>query len=109
MDSDGARQVLEANKINVSTWVPENNVPTKTLESFVGTYSNPGLNMEVTTLDGKLYASVESGQFELKSLTDTSFYFFGLAIKSTFQRNSQGKVTGVVMEQTGVTYLLTKQ
>ncbi len=104
--STSARLLLEKHKIDVSKWVPAVTVSKKALESYAGTYINSALALEVSVVDDKLYASTDSGRFELKALTTTTFYFPDVAVKATFQKSARGKVTGALMERPGVTYLL---
>jgi Domain of unknown function (DUF3471) len=92
----------------VNALVPERSLPKKALESFVGSYANPAITVDVSVRGDKLFATYDTGSAELKPLSDTAFYFVEQPIKAQFQTDKRGKATGLWMSHNGYRYLLQK-
>ena len=73
------------------------------MADYVGTYRlRPGFDMVVTLEDGQLVAqATNQGKTSLRPYTEVDFYVLELEAQFTFQKDSDGTVTGLVLHQGG--------
>ena len=78
-------------------------LPAATLERYVGTYQlAPNMVIDVTTDDGALYAQPTGQQkFRLWPESESDFFLKEVDAQVTFNRDAQGRVTGLVLHQDG--------
>jgi hypothetical protein len=78
-------------------------VSSDVLARYVGTYQlAPAMSLVVTMKDGALYVQPTNQQtFRLWPESETDFFLKEIDAQVTFNRDAQGKVTGLVLHQGG--------
>jgi uncharacterized protein len=104
-----ARRVLDANKVDIETIVPQVKPSSESLSRHVGKYiAAPNHLGEISFRDGTLYLTLDSGQFELRPQSETAFYVSNLDIRLVFMPDRRGHTRGMVSTVYGDTFTFDK-
>ena len=77
-------------------------VPEKVLKTYAGEYSAEQRVLEIELRDGSLWGAPQGqDKRQLFAESTTKFYLKELPIQLTFQKDTKGTVTGLLMEQEG--------
>lgn len=64
------------------------------------------MNLEIRLNGDRLYAVDDWGKREIRPKSDDSFYYFDVDKHMTFQRNANGRVSGIAMRDGSQEYIL---
>jgi predicted alpha/beta superfamily hydrolase len=99
-----ARQRLTDYKVDFSAIVSEPKLTEKALRAVAGNYRVADLELDITYEEGKLFATSDSGRFEIRALSDSTFYYVNADVEVEFVKDGRGRVTRMKMDRFGEGY-----
>jgi tetratricopeptide (TPR) repeat protein len=99
----GAREALEKLGADWRTVVADKQPAARALRSYVGEYRYADELMRIAVEDGKLFARARNDKLELRALSHTDFYAYGLDREYTFNKKG-GRVVSVTVRLPAFTY-----
>jgi predicted alpha/beta superfamily hydrolase len=99
----GSREALDKLGVAWRTIVVDKQPAASVLRSYVGEYRYADEPMRIVVEDGKLFAHPRNDKLELRALSDTDFYAYGLDREYTFNKKG-GRVVSVTVRLPAFTY-----
>jgi len=103
-----ARRTLERYKIDVTKIVTDVELSQKTLSSLAGRYVGQNYFVEISLQNGKLYATTNEEQVELRAMSSKKFYGNNADMEVAFHADKRGKASGLMLDVRDTTYELAR-
>jgi predicted alpha/beta superfamily hydrolase len=96
-----AARTLKLNGVETGSLTGEVSVSQAALKHLIGSYSSVDEFIDISIKNDKLYCATDAGEFEMKAVSETSFYLAGASARLTFIKDKRGKATSVRLDRLG--------